>query len=347
MIQIGLTKEMAVTLPGVDSKYNFQYWKFPEDLTQSHNNHYMVIQINVQTNLGVVQGRFIPRFGQDQLTGDYSKVDELNWNGGGRFVSQEQGARMSRIGGVGLTTDPNIDDYSPVYGTGFDPLKMGPTSRGTRRISDAIALYMPTPIIYNTINDYEEVKLTQLFGQGIAAIAGGIASRSSAQAGASIADAQQAGQGASGMISGIGGAIGRTSQLFGYPINPRVEVLFSNTKLRQYVFEFLFAPVSQKESESIANIIRTIRFHAAPELAFAGNFFIPPAEFDITFYHNGKENLNLPRINTCILDRIEVDYTPQQGQYTTFSNGHPVTTRLSLGLREVEPIHKTRVYQGF
>lgn len=330
-----------------DTKYNFNYFKFPTDLTQSHNDHYMIIQINVQTNLGVPQGRFIPRFGVGQLTGDYSKVDELNWKGGGQFVSEAQGAQMGRIGAVGLTTNPNIDNWSPVYGTGSDPFKMGPTSRGTRRIKDAIALFMPTPIIYNTINDYEEIKLTQLFGQGISALAGAASARNASAAGASIADAQAAGASASGAVDALGRVVGTASKMFGYPINPRVEVLFSNTKLRQYVFEFLLAPTSEEESKMISNIVRTLRFHAAPELVFAGNFFIPPAEFDITFYHNGKENLALPRINTCILDRIEVDYTPQQGMYASFSNGHPVTTRLSLGLREVEVIHKTRVYQGF
>jgi hypothetical protein len=207
---------------------------------------------------------------------------------------------------------------------------------------------MPTPIIYNTINDYEEIKLTQLFGQGIAAIAGSIGARRTAgQAGASLEQAQQAGGAAQGAV-GVGGQIiGRSSQMFGYPINPRVEVLFSNTKLRQYVFEFLLAPTSEEESKNIENIVRTLRFHAAPELAMYGTFFIPPSELDITFYHNGKENTVLPRIQTCVIDRIEVDYTPQQGMYTTFSNGYPVTTRLSLGLREVEVIHKKRVYEGF
>ena len=340
------TNDNRGILPGVDTKYNFKYYKFPQDLTQSYNNHYMVIQINVPAKFGYVPRSNFPITG---TTGELSKVDQLNSIvtaaegavlGSTRFVSPEMAARQGRIGGIGLTDNPSAGPLD-------DPLKMGPTSRGTTRISDAIALFMPTPIIYNTINDYEEVKLTHLFGQGIAALAGAAASRNSSAAGGSINDAQQAGAQASGSVDALGRLAGTASKMFGYPINPRVEVLFSNTKLRQYVFEFLLAPTSEEESKIISNIIRTLRFHAAPELEALGNFFIPPAEFDITFYHNGKENLALPRINTCILDRIEVDYTPQQGMYASFSNGHPVTTRLSLGLREVEIIHKTRVYQGF
>ena len=61
------------------------------------------------------------------------------------------------------------------------------------------------------------------------------------------------------------------------------------------------APRNEQESLSMRNIIKTLRFHGAPELNFAGTFWIPPAEFDISFFHNGRENRNIPRINTCVL----------------------------------------------
>jgi hypothetical protein len=51
-------------------------------------------------------------------------------------------------------------------------------------------------------------------------------------------------------------------------------------------------------------------------------------------------------MNTCVLDQIEVDFAPT-GTYSTFSSGHPVMARLSMGVREIEPLHKRRVIQGF
>ena len=101
-------------------------------------------------------------------------------------------------------------------------------------------------------------------------------------------------------------------------------------------------------------IIKTLRFHSAPELqsftigegALGIPTFIPPAEFDITFYNGATENLNVPRINTCVLERCEVDYAPSGG-WSTFSNGQPIAARLSLAFREIEIIHKRRVVQGF
>jgi hypothetical protein len=112
------------------------------------------------------------------------------------------------------------------------------------------------------------------------------------------------------------------------------------------MFEVFLLPRSEKEVESVKNIIRTLRYYAAPEITLAGFAFVPPADFDITFFQAGKENTNLPRINTCVLDRIDVDYSPEQS-YSTFANGHPVAVRLSLGFREVEILHKERVLQGF
>ena len=97
-------------------------------------------------------------------------------------------------------------------------------------------------------------------------------------------------------------------------------------------------------------IIKALRYHSAPELdktSIIGGFtFVPPAEFDITFFNKGVENIHIPRISTCVLERIEVDYAPT-GVYSTFRNGYPVAARLSLGFRELEIVHKERILRGF
>ena len=194
---------------------------------------------------------------------------------------------------------------------------------------------MPNPIVFNSQNDYQEISLTSLGGQLATTVAG---------IGTTFTRQTALGN----IINGAGQAAGQVSRLAGFPINPRVEVMFSRTNLRQFVFEFLMAPRNEKESESMKSIIQTLRYHGAPEIdpLTQGFTFIPPAEFDITFFNKGVENTNIPRINTCVLDRIEVDYAPS-GTYSTFTNGHPVAARLSLGMREVEIVHKRRVLQGF
>jgi hypothetical protein len=309
------------------SEYDFRYRTFPADLANDYVGHYVVININVPVFARSGEARTSyggARFGQNILENEFSKVDTL------RF-----GNAM------------NVGGTSPI--TGQPTLNAEPLSipRYTRRIKESIAMFMPNPVIFNTTNEFQEISLT--------AMASGLLSGAGAIVGGFIGGARGGVEGAQGgsaaggnLVSGAGNIIGQTSSILGYPINPRVEVLFSKTNLRQFVLEFLMAPRNEQESENMKAIIRTLRFHSAPELdtSTAGFTWIPPAEFDVTFFDKGRENTNIPRINTCVLDRIEVDYAPT-GVYSTFSNGHPVAARLSLGMREVEVVHKRRVLQGF
>lgn len=206
--------------------------------------------------------------------------------------------------------------------------------RATKRIASSIALHMPNGgLVYTEDNKYEEQSMTAMAGSILSWGAGLLPG--------------ELGEKATSIIDGVTGAVKGGSKILGTPINPMVEVIFSTRPQRQWMFEVLLAPRTQSEAETIREIIRTIRYYAAPELQAAGFYFIPPAEFDITFYRNGEENTYLPRINTCVLERIDIDYAPADGKYSTFKNGAPVAVRLSLGFRELEINHKARVLQGF
>lgn len=295
------------------SAYDFSYRIFPDDLGTEDNDHYMVININVPTTRkGALRSAF--KDTQNVLDNEYSKVDYL------RFSNNRNGLPAEAI---------QAERFA--------------IPRDTRRITQSIALHMPNGgLVYTEDNKYEEISLTAIAGSVASAILGGFSSALAAADAPGVASAV-------GTVRDSAGAIIQTgSQVAGYPINPRVEILFAARPQRQWMFEVFLMPRTKKESETIKEIIRTLRFHAAPELdpKTNGYTFIPPAEFDITFYRNGIENVSLPRINTCVLERIDMDYAPQ-GTYSTFRDGSPVAIRLSLGFREIEILHKARVYQGF
>ena len=297
------------------SKYDFTSRVFPGDLANEDQGHYMVININVpvqasggsRTSLTGVPGT------GSVLSSEFSKVDTL------------------RFGNV-----PNAGGQSREFFS---------VPRFTRRIAESIALHMPSQIIYTSQNDYEDVSLTSLGGKLLTGSLNAIGRGFSNIPGVG----GTLGQAATSIVSAAGQAIPTAARIAGYPINPRVEVLFSTTYQRQFMFEVLMAPRNERESQAIEEIVKTIRFHAAPEIDSAtyGLTWIPPAEFDITFFNRGKENTHLPRINTCVLERCDVDYAPLNGVYSTFRNGYPVGVRLSMGFREVEVVHKLRVLQGF
>jgi hypothetical protein len=122
-------------------------------------------------------------------------------------------------------------------------------------------------------------------------------------------------------------------------------------------------PRSSKEAKEITKLLDRLKFHQAPEILTEGSagglgafFLVPPSEFDIQFYYNGKINPNIPPISTCILTSIETDYAPNgwsayevpgdNGQPTFGSTGMPVGIKLSLVFQETELITKDN-YKAF
>lgn len=201
-----------------------------------------------------------------------------------------------------------------------------------------ICLFIPGggnggPLQWEMVHDYDEVKLTRL-GMGII---GGV-TRAAVQAG--IGAARLLGQGT---------------------INPKVDVLYSNSQLRKFMFSYFMAPSSQQENDSMKTIIKALRKYSAPELTLGGAenqqsafrsgfWFIPPAEFEIQFYHtmNGgwRENTSIPKIGRCVLERIDVNYT-QQGEFSTFIDGSPTTAQLTMQFREMRIVSQADVENGY
>jgi hypothetical protein len=322
------------------SSYNFNYRSFPSDLGSSYSKDYMIININVpvagKVPGGVRDSEFVgPNF-RTTLTGADSTVDNLRNSGivgAPGAISAPRGATLGGAVGQVITVSA---------GPGFLP-------RSTKRIEESIALFMPPGgLVYNYQNKYEEISMTAIGGKilsGGAAVAAGAAR---AITGGSLNRATEIARSVYGITDTAGRIVSQAAILGGFPINPRVEVLFSHNDLRQFRFDFLMSPRNEKESQTIEEIVKTLRFHSVPELSAAtGGFtYIPPAEFDISFYHNGKENTKIPRINTCVLTVIEVQYDPTDGIFSTFRDGSPVAVRMTLGFQEVEPLHKARILQG-
>jgi len=233
-------------------------------------------------------------------------------------------------------------------------------SRKTRRAAGSIALYMPDTVNQTVVNDYDQVSLTQALGNaGLVMQAGGSLTQGAIDAAMSgnINFGQTPGSAAAGELAGAlaekTGAFGQgiTDVLLfsaGYAQNPQVELLFKTIQNREFLFDFKFVPRTKKEAEVIIKIIQAFRFFAAPEIPTTGNgrYFVPPSEFDIQFMVGEKPNPNLPRLATCVLQGIDVNYG-SAGQWTAFEDGMPVEISMQLRFKEVEIMHKELIKQGF
>ncbi len=142
----------------------------------------------------------------------------------------------------------------------------------------------------------------------------------------------------------------------GSVLNPQLEMIYTSPSFREFRFDFMLYPRSSQEAYEVQLILSRLRFHQAPEIykegagALGGFFLVPPSEFDIEFYYNGRINPNIPKISTCVLTSIDTDYAPNgwaayevpgdAGEPLLGSTGMPVGIRLSLNFQETEIMTK-------
>lgn len=135
----------------------------------------------------------------------------------------------------------------------------------------------------------------------------------------------------------------------GLAINPQVQLLFKATALRTFQFEFLFTPTSQKEADTVQQIIQKFKYHAAPTIGGGAIksdlFFTMPDTFDIQFFYKGNVNNKIHRIDECVLESINVDYAPNG--WAAFNDGSPVQTKMTLQFKELAIQDKAKIAQGF
>jgi hypothetical protein len=253
-------------------------------------------------------------------------------------------------------------------GIAAEIIKQIDLTRKTKRIASTISLYMPDTLAFTYAHDYDQLSMTAALGklgfalQTVQSLEDSASATILAQGakfgiGSGPAGGKTAGNasvaetvGVAAEAKGVVGAGFTQVALYsaGYAQNPQFEMLYRSTNNRQFQFQFNFVPTSKEEAAAIQDIIKTFRFHAAPEIAptAGGRYLVPPSEFDITFLYNGVENPNIPKISTCVLENIDLNFAAG-GSWTAFDDGRPVEISMTLTFKEVEMIHKQLIQQGY
>jgi hypothetical protein len=133
----------------------------------------------------------------------------------------------------------------------------------------------------------------------------------------------------------------------GLAINPQQQLLFDGIDFRTYQMAFTFTPYSRQEAETVKEIIKLFRYHAAPQIttAAAGMFFVPPSTFDLDFLFNGQRNGNVTRVAESVIESIDVNYAPNG--WAAHDDGAPVQTTLTMNFKEIELIDKDKIKAGY
>jgi hypothetical protein len=287
------------------------------------------------------RGHYVVFYARQQKDTNFKKTEGFESNFNGSPINYS-----SSVGGAIPSSAPASSGLQLITKKGL------PTR--TVLTTDAVALYMPDTIMYQQQQSYDILKPgTEFLGQLAAAGASGIEALESGQEGAFLKTflKNTALLGGSQLAQKLGttGELGFTA-ITGTVVNPILEMIYRSPNFRSFQFDFTFYPRSPKEALEVQNIIERLRFHQSPELVKnSEGFLIPPSEFDIVFYYNGKQNPNIPPVATCVLTDIQVNYAPngwsayeQAGspEPTLGGTGTPIATQVTLQFQETTYLTK-------
>ena len=225
----------------------------------------------------------------------------------------------------------------------------------------SIALYIPDTVNVTYSADYNDINITRELGTPYLLAQGAVSLAESLKNKGSTAESvmNQSGNDAAirkALGEGVNKLIGSSSfgdlalKAGGYAMNPQLQVLFQGIGFRHFQFDFTLTPSTKEESDAIKKIIKAFKLAAAPE--FMGNgvftqsvFLKIPNTFNVKFLYNGAENPNVHKIGESVLTNINVDYAPNG--WSTFNDGSPVQTKLTLEFKETVIIDKKMIEGGY
>lgn len=354
--------------------YNVQSLMYPNDLlgpvqsdTTNYGGNYVVFYVNVHEDSYLIKDRKqptvsagIPPRQAGGLAGRQFTEGEIRVLAGGAGVAAASAAGAAQkvgrtvlgvnnaTGGDTVRVDPLTGKVASAVGNAAIGVaasqiivnELGGAAKQYKRLEAAIALHMPTElsIRYSAQWDPDKTAGAQAILEaasniGDGQIKGAIGAGASYLAGAAL------------KTPGAGSILSKSS---GVAANPKKEQIFQEVDFRTFSFNYQFFPRSPEEARNVREIIKMFKLHMHPEYKpDSANFlFIYPSEFDIFYYQNGVENLNIHRHTSCVLTDMSVQYTPQ-GTFAAFDDGMPAQVNINLTFKELAILTKENIEDGF
>ena len=361
----------------------FSAFSYPRDVTNNmENGHYMLFYVNVQNRS---KFQYTNPEGEDIAATKQVKTRVWVEDGGVTSDGTASGAfeeKIIDVKGEGIgekvyyqnRANKSIGNvYGKYKGLKEVSLRSGIRNRQERtgiasnantttRVSDSVAIYLPPDVKDTTSATYNDMA-TGMIGYA-AAVGGDFLKQMGASDYSAAAKSLLGGLGgiateaakktAAGVIETLTGSEGATqlgNRVFGQADNPYMEVFFESMGIREFTYNFTFAPRNTDERDDVQAIIQLFRFHMAPELQGAQSRFLTlPSEFDIHYMYQAKDGTNSEndyynKIATCILTNCAVDYTP--GAVKSFADGSSVQITMALTFKETETLTKNKINEGF
>ena len=349
-------------------KFNTKILNYPLDIDDpSGSGHYIIFRINVQDKgkLSINESKTsIKEFEQKLKAELFAELQRTQKEFEGD--SDDSGTPLKELGQYqrdkireDLLKKLGIVDFDKTKakadsGTGGrkDSSSIQLQNPTTKRVSSAIALYMPQQILTAYQSKYEEddisiaaetaggAILSAMSGGGFKGVAGTLGAgaeegvRSVLQKGASLAA-----PGSQALMAIHQGKV----------ITPKMELMFRSVGRRSFSYEFNFIPKSEKEAIEVEKIVFEFKMQMSADFAGGGvqgqRRMTIPSTFDIEYMYKGQGNSHLHKISTCVLEDMNVTYGGDK--FVAYAGGRPQSTKISLKFSEMEIITKKRVEEGY
>jgi hypothetical protein len=340
-------------------KYNIKNYSYPEDImSNNYGKNYAIFYINVAVDSKLFNDKTVETV-DDYAPRDRGQLIALNTNVYSNPTSAGAAAGFVGLnatgaavqGGLvgGLVAGKKGAALGAAANAAPDALMIGAAAtqsasvtRAQKRLKTAIALHIPNQLAVRYSTNWGDEDTF-----GYQAAAAGAEAITKAMSGGGL---KNAGNDALSIVGAIGlksdkqGAA--ASAAFGLASNPKKEQVFKGVDYRTFQFDYQFFPRSPEEAQNVLNIIQEFKYHMHPEFKDTNNFlYVYPSEFDIFYYQNGHENLNIHRHTSCVLKELNINYTPN-GMFTTFDNGMPTQINIQMTFVELGLMDKDKIKNG-
>lgn len=323
---------------------------YPSDLGSEGLGHYIIFYM-LSNNYGHV-GR------------DFDMAKSMGWNASytSKDVGFDVGSKGDSLHGEGV--GPSHETRS-IHSGRIDDIRHGRTTTPTldnhsltttipkhQVTTGAVSLYMPPGITATYKNNYE-TEAAELAGDIFKTGSEMVKAETRTKAmqaflkgftGAAGIKIKELG---SGILDTLGGGdlFRLASKSVGLAVNPRQEQYYNGPAFRSFTYTFDFYPKSKEEAEDVQKIVKLFKYHSSPAMETSGTlgrFFIVPSEFEIHYMFKEGPNPHLHQIARCVCENVEVKYGPD-AQWSTFKDGQPTSTQMTLTFTELEFITKEKI----
>jgi hypothetical protein len=130
--------------------------------------------------------------------------------------------------------------------------------------------------------------------------------------------------------------------------------VFNMPDARTFQYDFLMAPRNKQELFDIYNIIKTLKFYSAMDVASDSNsvrYFNMPGRFKIKYYTEGNENYWLGKTKVMGLTSIRTSIDTNQGfilnDFDKVSGSAPKLIGMTLQFTELSQMNRTDINEGY